>query len=284
MTEQQRPTAGGPPAGSPGEMMAALWAALSRAQGRVERVSPDRRHGQIGFNYTSSEAVIAAGSRALSAEGLALVPIRTGEVIETGAAESRSGPLARVMVWIRQTYWLVHADGGWVQLVADVPVRASGKQDADKSVYGALTQSLGYTLRDLLLIPRTDETQTPSGRGTGPRQRQRQQQEEPAAWSDPRALRVRDYLARHGISPSDQLATVGGSSGTPLSEEQIDRLRELGRVIHYLVREGVAPARQLATVGWESGALSEEQISALATAADQVRSGQVTADEAFAHD
>ena len=117
----------------------ALFGALSNAQGHGRGAEKDRRHG-MGFDYASSENVIAAGRAALSEYGLALAILST--VID--ATGDRP--------YVRRRYWLTHEGGAHIDIEQSWPI--SGGRDAGKALAAAQTSMLAYQLRDLLLIPR----------------------------------------------------------------------------------------------------------------------------------
>lgn len=128
-----------------------LFAALSKAQGMVTKVGLDRRNTHHKYKYASAEALIAEGSAALSACGLALVPISQGLV-----NDGRD---------LRRQFLLVHRGGDKLPLEVVCPVFEERGRPLDKAMWGAATQSLGYLLRDLLLMPRVDEKDEPDARG-----------------------------------------------------------------------------------------------------------------------
>jgi hypothetical protein len=126
-----------------------LASALARAQGLVKGVEKDRRNTFHKFKYASSEALIAEGSAALSACGLALVPVSQ----------------TLVGVDLQRKFLLLHASGDKIPLEMNWPVVEEKGRPIDKAMATACTLSLGYLLRDLLLMPRVDEADEPDARG-----------------------------------------------------------------------------------------------------------------------
>jgi hypothetical protein len=126
-----------------------IAAALVKAQSSIAGVSKDSTvdFGRK-YNYTSAEEMIRESRKALHAAGLALV---------------RSAWRLRVVEStpvIECDYILTHT-GGETMSFCDLPwpVIEGDKRPIDKAVAGALTTSLAYFLRDLLLIPKSDEAE-----------------------------------------------------------------------------------------------------------------------------
>jgi len=126
-------------------MNATIFAALVDAQKAAKALSADSRNQHQGYNYTSAESLIYEGRAVLSAAGLALLP---GEVrvLVDGAS-----------VKVAITYTLAHRSGETYSWVREWPAIEQKGRPLDKAVAGATTSALGYTIRDLLLLPRDDE-------------------------------------------------------------------------------------------------------------------------------
>jgi hypothetical protein len=128
-----------------------LATALLAAQRALPSVGKDSQFkaGSYGYAYTSSETMIAACREVLHGAGLTLR--RAGWKFD-GTPEG--GGL------VTSQFILTHAGTG--ESVADEVAWVAvprGQQPIDKAVAGALTASLGYYLRDLLLVPREDENE-----------------------------------------------------------------------------------------------------------------------------
>lgn len=128
-----------------------LATALLAAQRALPSVGKDSQFkaGSYGYAYTSSETMIAACREVLHGAGLTLR--RAGWKFD-GSPEG-GGLVTSQMI-------LTHAGTG--ESVADEVAWVAvprGQQPIDKAVAGALTASLGYYLRDLLLVPREDENE-----------------------------------------------------------------------------------------------------------------------------
>jgi hypothetical protein len=127
-----------------------LASALLAAQQALPSVGKDSQFkGQnYGYAYTSSETMIAACRAVLHGAGLVLR--RAGWTFEG----TPDGGI------VKSQFVLTHPASGEsiTDEVAWVAV-PRGQQPIDKAMAGALTASLGYALRDLLLVPREDENE-----------------------------------------------------------------------------------------------------------------------------
>jgi hypothetical protein len=124
-------------------------AALLMAQTQMRNgVAKDARvdYGK-GYDYVSAEQMIGAARAALHAAQLALV--RTGWQFMDGS-EARP-PL------VLCDYTLKHVSGEQMQFAGlPWPIIEQNGRPLDKALAGALTTSLAYFLRDLLMIPKVD--------------------------------------------------------------------------------------------------------------------------------
>jgi len=125
---------------------AALAAALNQAQGAAGAVSKASRNDYHRYKYASAEALIEEGRSALHGAGLALVP--DSQSIELGTGDGLSV--------LKRTYTILHSGGGMLTMAQEWPVIPEKGRPMDKAVASAVTASLGYFLRDLLLMPRVD--------------------------------------------------------------------------------------------------------------------------------
>jgi hypothetical protein len=127
-----------------------LASALLAAQQALPSVGKDSQFkgGTYGYAYTSSETMIAACRTVLHGAGLVLR--RAGWTFEG----TPDGGI------VKSQFVLTHPASGEsiTDEVAWVAV-PRGQQPIDKAMAGALTASLGYALRDLLLVPREDENE-----------------------------------------------------------------------------------------------------------------------------
>ena len=125
-----------------------MAAALLMAQSEMRGVAKDARveYGK-GYDYVSAEQMISAARAALHAAQLSLV--RTGWQFLDGS-DARP-PL------VLCDYTLTHVTGEQMQFASlPWPIIEQNGRPLDKALSGALTTSLAYFLRDLLLIPKVD--------------------------------------------------------------------------------------------------------------------------------
>ena len=134
-----------------------IGAALVAAQAAAEAVEKDSRNAHQGYKYASAEAIIREARAALASAGLAFY--RESAAVEWEppvVVETRNGPKNQRTGLVRATYVLRHGDEKIV-VESETPALAEAGRPEDKAVATALTYSLGYVLRDLLLLPRVEE-------------------------------------------------------------------------------------------------------------------------------
>lgn len=122
--------------------------ALLLAQSEMKGVAKDARveYGK-GYDYVSAEQMIGAARSALHAAQLSLV--RTGWQFMDGS-DARP-PL------VLCDYTLTHISGEQMQFAGlPWPIIEQNGRPLDKALAGALTTSLAYFLRDLLMVPKVD--------------------------------------------------------------------------------------------------------------------------------
>jgi len=124
-----------------------LDAALLRAQSTLKAVGKDATNSFHRYNYTSSEGMLSACREALHSAGL--VVRRTHWTIEPG------GEFGTLVSWIVCAH---PASGTELKDSVAWPIVPEKGRPLDKAVAGALTTSLNYYLRDLLQVPREEET------------------------------------------------------------------------------------------------------------------------------
>jgi|GEM_PF-2209178 len=125
-----------------------LASALLAAQKALPSVGKDAKNSFHHYSYVSAEAMIGACRDALHGAGLT---VRRAGWKYDGSPEGGI---------VNSTFVLTHGSTG--ESVSDeiawICVPEKGKP-IDKAMAGALTSSLGYYLRDLLLVPREDESE-----------------------------------------------------------------------------------------------------------------------------
>ena len=121
-----------------------LESALLKAQSAIDHVVKESRNEFANFNYASSDAVVAQCRKALHDAGL--VARRESYVVDQNM--------------VSQIFVVSHPKSGErLENRSMVPIVEAKGRPADKALFGALTSSLNYWLRDLLLLPRFDEAE-----------------------------------------------------------------------------------------------------------------------------
>jgi hypothetical protein len=121
---------------------------LVAAQAAMSRVVKDSRvaFGNQRYAYTSAEDMIGACREALLSAGLALT--RSWDIVH-----SEHGTV------VLSHFSLHHTNGTVSMGSCPFPVIGQNGKGEDKSVATALTSSLAYFLRDLLMVPKEDDAQ-----------------------------------------------------------------------------------------------------------------------------
>lgn len=124
-----------------------LAAALVAAQRDLKQVTKGSENAFHRYKYASAEDMMTACREALHKHGLAVR--RTRWSIESDDTHH----------WVVASYEIVHEAGETeaFQMATRWPFQEEKGRPLDKALAGALTSSLGYWLRDLLLVPRDDE-------------------------------------------------------------------------------------------------------------------------------
>lgn len=120
---------------------------LVSAQMAMKGVTKDSRvaFGNQRYAYTSAEDMIGACRDALLTAGLALFRAWTIQHTEAGS-------------FVLSTFTLAYPGGSHVIAgLVPFPIVSTNGKGEDKAVATALTSSLGYFLRDLLLVPKEDD-------------------------------------------------------------------------------------------------------------------------------
>ena len=126
---------------------AKMAAAMLMAQNDLRSVAKDATNAHHKYAYVSAEAMIGAARAALHRAGLVLM--RTGWQVVDGNDQRPSLVLC--------DYVLMHTSGE-IMKFESLPwyVIEQNGRPIDKALAGALTTSMSYFLRDLLLIPKLD--------------------------------------------------------------------------------------------------------------------------------
>lgn len=150
---QARPVAPMPAPEPPAPSVACphLSAALAAARDKCQTAVKDKRNEYHKFNYASADEIITVAKAALEGSGLGIIP-QLQELTTAGTGNATIYALNR-------TIFLSHSSGEFVPLhVHGWPVVPDKGRPLDKAFAVALTSSLAYLLRDLLQMPRGDES------------------------------------------------------------------------------------------------------------------------------
>jgi hypothetical protein len=196
-----------------------IAAALVEAMGHVDGAPKGSRNAQQGYDYTSTETMIAFCRGALRAAGLGIAPI--GESVEHRAdpvqMETRKGSAYVRDLWTFRFDWLlVHKSGETLPLSCVMPAESGPGRPLDKAKAGASSMALAYTLRDLLLIPRGErevevDARDDSGYMPGAPAVERQPSSPPASAADPFAA----ALTGNGLTREQWDAYAAANDSTP---------------------------------------------------------------------
>ena len=125
-----------------------LAAALVAAQSAAQAVAKSSTNLHHRYKYASAESLIEEARGCLTQAGLAVLPI-SRQVVAAVAGGTE----------LLSTFELIHAASGESKtLTASMSVQPGNGRPQDKAEAAAATLNLGYFLRDLLLLPREDET------------------------------------------------------------------------------------------------------------------------------
>lgn len=133
---------------TPSADCSALYAALADAQKEIQDAArKDGRNDHHGYNYTTSEEMIALCRSALHKAGLSVF---RADWMYTPNDENGPGSVVSRMV-------LAHPASKALRVYSfSWPAVPGAGRPLDKAIAAALTTSLSYWLRDLLLVPRGD--------------------------------------------------------------------------------------------------------------------------------
>jgi len=141
-----------------------LAKALAKAQDEMKPVGKDGRSyfkmkngNTVDYKYASTEHLIIKAKECLHSNGLSFY--REHYSFSDGVGDA---PCI-----ISVVFALRHESGECVRMNAQWPVVPGPGRPMDKATGAALTSCLGYALRDVLLIPRSDEPETMDCRDDG---------------------------------------------------------------------------------------------------------------------
>jgi len=139
---------------------AQLAGALVDAQSKVQRVAKDSTNTFHRYRYAAAEEMIDEARGALNAAGLALMShwkVDHSAYTERDQHTDRGSKTVVIVGRVVVSYTLIHRSGEALRWITSTPIIPEAGRPEDKAEMAALTANLGYTLRQLLLIPRGDE-------------------------------------------------------------------------------------------------------------------------------
>lgn len=237
--------------------MAALNSALARAVAKAKAVGKDATNKFHNYKYASAEAIIEEAREALSAEGLAVMPVSCDRDpgqpahVWIGEGDKAEIDIPRRM---RIVYRLTHASGESVEISSSCPVLPGNGRPEDKAEFGARTENLGYLLRDLLCLPRVD-AEIPSARDDSnyqqPRRPPAPPKKQPQQASPPKS---------NGTAKPERV--IGEDDGDPVRENLEVDLLEMQAALHACAHEDehksqhkaiAALRKRMLAANWKAG-------------------------------
>ncbi len=185
---------------------AALLQSLVEAQRiarGVEKTSTNTFHK---YNYAGTESIILEAKDAMAQTGLALIPrgarmFSIGTRMDVGL-DPRT-PREVPQLFIARRWSLVHQGGGILELEEQVwPVVPDKGRPLDKAVAAADTASLGYLLRNVLMLARVEEGTDLDHDSRDEHRRQEEPKQAPPATSEQRRA-IMQVLEEAGIARVD---------------------------------------------------------------------------------
>lgn len=139
----------------------AICKAIVEAQRKATAVHKDSKNKYHDYKYASAEAVLAEGRDALTSAGLALIATTWGY---RDVPLANGSEFSKAVGEMTVEYLLLHESGEVASFASTTAVIPEKGRPLDKAQATALTYSLGYTLRGLLMIPRVDEDEDADAR------------------------------------------------------------------------------------------------------------------------
>jgi len=145
---------------SPANARKGIYGALVAAQRAAKAVDKGSVNSFHRYKYASAEAIIEEAREALSSAGLAVYAAEWHVSRAEGAAHAA----------VRVVYVVAHESGESLTCETETSVVEEKGRPADKAEATALTYSLGYFLRSLLLLPRVEPGSEVDQRDDGARE------------------------------------------------------------------------------------------------------------------
>lgn len=139
-----------------------IAAKLIKAQAAAKSVKHDGHNTHQGYRYTSAEALIDEARACLLDAGL-LLTLRAAKIVRLDGdgysvtTHTRSGDWTFTVRAHLACTWVIADDSEVWELTSEWPIIPENGRPYDKATAAARTASLGYLLRDLLLLPRGED-------------------------------------------------------------------------------------------------------------------------------
>lgn len=177
-----------------------LYRALWKAQMNINAVAQDARNDFHKYGYVSAEAMVAGCRQAMHSAGL--IFRRTGYTVDRSKTEYGMSGV------VHSRFELIHAESGEVDFSeTEWPIICDRGRPFDKALAGALTTALSYHLRDIMLIPRTEEDEgAMDRRDAHPPQGKRDEPRKPSAANSGVGAGVQGSTNRTSTPPTQPAA------------------------------------------------------------------------------
>lgn len=199
-----------------------LATAMVAAQQAAQGVAKAATNTHQRYRYASADAIIEEAREALSSAGLSfsvLKSLAVGDVLHT-------------------LFLLEHVSGEFRNIEYDCPIVEQSGRPRDRAVATARTYTLGYALRDLLLLPRVEE-------GADADQRD-DRHHEPAPAQDPKKVAEIGAILEQRIGDAKtlkELAKVGVDASELPAGKVREYLKEKYNQRQTELRNGPGPAK-----------------------------------------
>ena len=235
------------------EVMKALAKAIVAAQAAVQAVqkADTVRTKGYSYSYASTEDIITEARDCLHAHGLAFLSVGWDHSREdAGMFPDDDGKMVQEWdYWVRARYILMHEFGEALPIESDMAVCPGKGRPLDKALAAALTYDLGYTLRGLLLMPRTEEEPDQrndseySHRRAPAKPKPRNQVKADTHGNKVLAV-LRKLESKFGITQKEAMTKIGAKTPIDVSPDGVRALIGWGQRLALAVAEPSAPGTE----------------------------------------
>lgn len=144
------------------EVRAKFYTAIAKAQADAVAVQKDAENKFHHYHYASTEAMITEAKSIMPKHGLALRRISNkimmmlggSAPVEIDQGDTRAKAVAPPPAMLLTVWRLSHADGAYEDHSCEWPIVPEKGRPFDKATAAADTATLGYLVRDILMLPR----------------------------------------------------------------------------------------------------------------------------------